>query len=391
MTTESSQKDLKRRHESLVFHLIRKRAPLSRVELAAESGLSAQTITNIVRRLMDAGIVAEVGAASSGHVGRSPVNLDLIGEGAYAFGFCIERDQLSHVLINVKGDIIDSRSEAIDSCELPEDAVGRMAAYAQSVMGCSEYAPIRDSIVGAGIAAPGPVDLERGEVIAPPNFANWPRVPLRAALERELHMPVVMGNSSTMAAIGEQWRGRWDDSFLYVHWGLGIGGGLVHNDTVYRGQSGNEIELGHMVIERNGRRCGCGGYGCLEAYASVPAILEEAAAYGYATLDNLAAAASTDTIAHHLLARAADAVANCLVSAVNLLDVNMIVLGGRHVPALEPTVVPIIREYVNTRCIRSGVAPVRVAVSPLGEQAGAIGAASQVFHEGLLAHVFPTS
>lgn len=133
----------------------------------------------------------------------------------------------------------------------------------------------RDDIGGIGIGAPGVLDLERGETLFLPNLpGTWPHVPLGPTISGLVGLPVALLNDVRSITFGE-WRfgaGRGVDTMAVLAVGTGIGGGLVINRQLHLGIGGTGGELGHMVIDFNGPRCGCGNYGCLEAFASGPAI-----------------------------------------------------------------------------------------------------------------------
>lgn len=130
-------------------------------------------------------------------------------------------------------------------------------------------------VSGIGIGVPGVLDLEKGETIFLPNLpGTWPHVPLRNVLQERTGLPVALLNDVRSITFGE-WRfgaGQGVDTVAVLAIGTGIGGGLVINGQLHLGIGGTAGELGHMVIDFNGPRCGCGNYGCLEAFASGPAI-----------------------------------------------------------------------------------------------------------------------
>jgi len=127
----------------------------------------------------------------------------------------------------------------------------------------------RDQVGAIGISAPGPVDVEHGEVVKPPNMPGWGRVPLSAWIEAGLGGPVVLENDANAAALAE-WHfgaGRGHRDVVYLTMSTGIGGGLILDGRLYRGSHGNAGELGHIPLEAGGERCACGMRGCFEAYA----------------------------------------------------------------------------------------------------------------------------
>lgn len=128
-------------------------------------------------------------------------------------------------------------------------------------------------VLGIGVGAPGPLDRREGVVLLTPNL-GWVNMPLRAHLAEALGLPAALDNDANCAILGECWIGaaRGVRYVMGMTIGTGIGGGIVIDGTLYHGASDCAGEIGHMTIDLDGRRCGCGNYGCLEAYASGPAI-----------------------------------------------------------------------------------------------------------------------
>lgn len=386
MNAESPQEELKRQNESIVLNLILQHAPISRAQLTEQTGLSAQTITNIARRFMNDELIVEIGVDDNGNIGRKRINLDINSDGAYAIGFNIERDRMVKALVNLRGEVIHQDIEELPPMESPLRVTQQIVDYTNSILNDSTFRDIRAKVAGIGIGTPGPIDYTKGSVVEPPNLPEWTRVHLRDDVKAQLGIPVVLDNSSTVAALGEHWRGRWGHrSFFYCYWGMGIGGGLISNDTIYRGSTGNAMEFGHVAVEPNGILCECGGYGCLEAYASIPSIIRQAKAYGdYRELAEITSDAKPGRPLYRLLERAAEYFAQALVSTLNLLDVDLVVIGGHNFAEVQSIFFPVIKQYVTSRILRAKVGNVEIGLSTLGEEAGAIGAASFVFHETLL-------
>jgi len=132
-------------------------------------------------------------------------------------------------------------------------------------------------IAGVGIGSPGPLDTKTGVVILTPNL-GWVNMPLRDRVADALRLPTVLDNDANCAIFGEWWRGaaRGVDDVIGLTIGTGIGGGIVLGGEIYHGASDVAGEIGHMTIDANGRHCKCGNQGCLEAYASGPAIAARA-------------------------------------------------------------------------------------------------------------------
>jgi predicted NBD/HSP70 family sugar kinase len=376
----SPQARLRREHERIILRAISSGTTVSRTELAADHDLSAQSVGRIVRDLLDAGLIEEVGIDQPAGPGAPRIGLRMRPDGAYALGFGLERDRLTGVLLDLGASVRWQLSIPIRPGQAAAEVLGRIEAEVLTVLGQPEFAAYRPRLYGLGVAAPGPIDRATGSIVGPPNFPQWQHVDVARELSRALEVPVVMDNDATAAAIGTKWQlRRGVDPFFYCYWGVGIGGGLVIHDEAYRGMTGNSMEVGHVVVNPGGRRCGCGGIGCLEAEASVAAILEDAASYGeFRTVEAVVAAAPRSRALTDILARAAEKLANALLTVVNLADVDEVIIGGEHFRAVEQIFLPIVRDKLTTRAFRRPISATKVTVSGL-EAASAVGAAALVF------------
>jgi glucokinase len=169
---------------------------------------------------------------------------------------------------------IPTKSEAGD-----EGVAGRMVALVEEVMAETqrETGAARGDFIGVGVGAPGPLDREHGIVLIAPNL-GWNNFPLRQRMQDRLSLPTSLDNDANCATFGEWWQGaaRGARNVVGLTIGTGIGGGLILNGALYHGTSDMAGEVGHTTIDMNGRYCKCGNYGCLEAYASGPAIATRA-------------------------------------------------------------------------------------------------------------------
>ena len=320
---------------------------LSRVELASSAGLAAQTVSNICRRLLDSGLIVEAGKETSGP-GKPRTILQLDPRGMYAVGLHLDPALTSYALLDAVGNVVASRQEPTDLASTPADAVAAMGAMVRQLI--AESGVDEQRIAGVGVATPGPVDVASGTVLDPPHMTGWTRVPLRDILEESTGLPVVVEKDVTAAAVAELWAGGAHSAadFVFVYVGTGIGAGLVRNDEVVRGSSGNVGEIGHIIADSDGPACDCGRRGCVkvtcmpetivararEAGALPPAdplspqpLVEDMAALAQAAADgNLAAA--------EVLAQSARRMAVAVSVLTNLLDVEKVVFGGPFWPAL---------------------------------------------------------
>jgi glucokinase len=253
----------------------------------------------------------------------------------------------------------------------------------------------KEHIGGIGIGVPGVLDLEKGETLLLPNLpGTWPHVPLRATLAEKTGLPVTLLNDVRSITNGE-WcfgAGRGQDTIAVFAIGTGIGGGLVLNGRLHLGIGGTGGELGHTMIDYNGPKCGCGNHGCLEAYASGPAIAAmgmKAVSQGLTTqIDELcehdlnritpeligAAALEGDEIAKDIYERAGFYLGIAAANICTALGPRRIVIAGGVAQAGELLFDPI-RRCLRARVFVMPVDQVEVVPAQLGNNAGVIGVA----------------
>ncbi|MFZ5820771.1 MAG: ROK family protein [Chloroflexota bacterium] len=253
----------------------------------------------------------------------------------------------------------------------------------------------KEDIGGIGIGVPGVLDLENGETLFLPNLpSTWPHVPLRDTITRLTGLRTALLNDVRAITNGE-WRfgaGRGVDTVAVFAVGTGIGGGLVINGQLHLGIGGTGGELGHTAIDFNGPRCGCGNYGCVEAYASGPAIAAmgmKAVTQGLTTQIGELCSYDLNRITPELIARAAEAgdeIARDIyekagfyigIAAANVcasIGPRRIVIGGGVAQAGELLLDPI-RRTIRERVHIMPVEQVEVVASQLGDNAGVIGVA----------------
>ena len=239
--------------------------------------------------------------------------------------------------------------------------------------------------IGAtGIGCGGPLDAERGVLIAPPHLPGWRDVPVTELAEREYEREAVLENDATAAAAGEhRWgAGAGTRNMVYLTLSTGVGGGVVIDGTVYRGSVGNGGELGHVTVDWHGRPCrGCGRRGCLEAYVSGTSIAERAqeAGLAFATAEEVAAAARAgDAGAAALWDETVEALACGLTSIVNLFEPELVVVGGGVARSGEQLLGPT-REQVRASAMAPAGQAADIVVSAFGDRVGVAGAAAIVY------------
>jgi glucokinase len=244
-----------------------------------------------------------------------------------------------------------------------------------------------------GVSAPGPLDLNRGIVTKAPNLPGWVDIPLQDRIREIAGVPAWIENDANAGALAEHrvGAGRGSRHMVLVAVGTGVGGGLVLEGRLYHGASGGAGEVGHMVVDPDGEICGCGRPGCLEAVASGRALERAAAEIASAEPDGLVArlardegeepdgrildlaASQGDGAATEALTRAGAFLGAGLTNLVNVLNPDVIVIGGsvRNSDLYVRTAV----EAMQRDAFAQHAADVRVVLAELGDDAPAIGAA----------------
>ena len=257
----------------------------------------------------------------------------------------------------------------------------------------STFGGTRSDFAGIGIGAPGPLNRATGTVIQSPNL-GWRNFPLRDLITNAVNLPAVLDNDANCATYGEWWlgAGRNVDTLIGLTLGTGIGGGIVLNGQIFHGVSDAAGEIGHMTIEANGRKCSCGNYGCLEAYASGPAIARRAIEGVDAGAESLltdlvdgnieAITAATvyeavingDTYANDVMRETAKFLGAGVANVINIFNPDMIVIAGGVTKAGDHLFVPL-RAEVRRRAFKSALDACEICAAYLPGTAGVIGAA----------------
>jgi len=378
-------------NQSVILEAIRRSsAGLSRIELAEATGLSAQTVTNITRRLLDDGLIAEAGRTINGP-GKPRITLRLVADSRFSIGVHLDPAVITFVILDLAGSLVRRRVARTPATQ-PERIVEAMAEAISALI--AESGIDRDAIAGVGVAAPGPLDVAKGTVIDPPKLAGWRRVPLRSVLSEATGVPVALEKDTTAAAVGELWTGRGpaDESFLFVYLGTGIGVSLVRDGDPVRGSSGNVGEVGHIIVDADGPACSCGARGCVEVVCTPQAIVEQAEAAGvFETVrdDDADAvesrftelcdrAASGQSTARRVLTSSAENLAVLIAALTNALDVDRVVLGGPFWSRLATIYLDVIPGQLDRRSATRAVRTLPVHGTVVGDDVGAVGAACVV-------------
>ncbi|MCE7083088.1 ROK family transcriptional regulator [Streptomyces sp. ST2-7A] len=391
-----------------VLDVIRAAGTISRVGLVETTGFTGATISTVVRRLIDDGLVVETGHAESTG-GKRRVLLALNRSSRYAVGVHLDQGGVTYVLTNLGGAVV-ARVFRPGGSPDPEIMVGGMAEEIASLIESVGVAGGR--VLGVGLAVPGPLARGGGMRLTPPAMRRWEAFPLDRALGAATGLPVVLDNDATASALGEHWSGGVGGTatFAAVYLGTGIGAGLLINGVTYRGVSGNAGEIGHICLRADGPECWCGARGCTEALAGPAAVVEAAradpavaAAAGLNGTDGRAerprggpgtpaaefaavarAALRGDAGARALLEDSARYLALAVRTLANVMDLEEIVLTGPGLAVAGSLYLPVVEEELNRAFFARGAHGVAVRLSESAAGAPAIGAAALVLRSELV-------
>ncbi|MGJ9402809.1 ROK family transcriptional regulator [Arthrobacter sp. KK5.5] len=386
-------------NQAVIFESIRRaRDGVSRVELAESTGLSPQTISNVVRRLLDDGLVREDRTVVSGP-GKPRTVLELEADRLMAIGIHFDPGLISVVMVDLRGDVVASERLDTPSVEDPESTMALIAKSAEALI--AESGQARDRIVGVGVAVPGPLDSGRGVVVGPPLLDGWTEVEIVKPLKDLLRLDVVMEKDTIAASIAELWNGTNEENranFVCVYGGTGVGVGIVLGGEVMRGVSNNAGEIGHYSVGEETFPCVCGRNDCLAGALSFDNLSRQASAAGLdlganadgtvaeraAALNRLVQLAGEgNEAAVELVIRCASLIANMVAQLVNALDVDRVVIGGPVWSRVSDLCLDTVAGIINERFTAKAIHGIRVETSKLGHRNAAIGGACAVLDAAL--------
>ncbi len=392
MTRGSNLSRLGSFNQTVLFDAIRRaRGGISRVELVTETGLTAQTVSNIVRRLLTADLVVEIGRVQTAVRGKPRTLLQVQPSAQLALGVHVDPATLTFVLIDVKGQVRQYARRRTPQARRPEEVV---AVIAEQVRRLVVGAGIDSSaILGLGVAAPGPLDVDEGVLLGPPQLAGWDKVRLRADLHRATGLHVLVEKDVTAAATAERWAQHGDrHHFVFCYLGSGVGAGIVMDDVVLRGASNNIGEIGNILVDSDGEDLGIGRPGSLAAGCLPQAMVVRAQRRGLTTSDVLPddyvavdevftelceRAYAGDAACLHLLDEAATALAEGAAVLVNALDVDRVVFGGPIWSRISSRLLAVLPELIQPQLVAAR-SPLIIEGSAVGEHVAAQGAAALV-------------
>lgn len=380
-TTPGSQASLRQANQRRVIRTVRAAGSMTQAEIARATGLSAATVSNIVRELSTSGVVA-VRPTSSG--GRRARAVSLSRAAGLVVGIDFGHSHVRVAVGDLAHEVIAEETVSIDvdsSAAHGLDQAERLVRVALRRVGAEP-----EDVIGIGLGVPGPIEAS-GAVGSVSILPGWAGVNPREEMVRRLGRPVYVDNDANLGALGEATWGaaRGVTEAAYIKLATGIGAGILVGGRVYRGVSGTAGEIGHITLDETGRMCRCGNRGCLETYAGARHLIELLRpTYGddeELTVGRVVEVALAGDVAfRRVIADAGRYVGLGVANVCNLLNPQMVVVGG-ELAAVGDVLLDPIREVVRRCTLPSAGDRLSVVAGVLGERAQVLGALALVIHE----------
>lgn len=311
MTNATNANTMKEKNRRLIINLIRKN-DFSRADIAKETSLTKAAVSIIVDDLIKCGIVYEHKPMETGK-GRRPLCLRLVSDFMYGVGVNITRSYAEIGIVNINGEILyEEKFKLQPKKEMLKTIVDSINSM------IDENSIDREKIYGIGVTAPGPVDTANTTILNPTNFDEWHYENIGLRLKNSLKEKIYLENVSGGLALCEKYFGLANElnDFLLLKVSDGIGSGIMTSGKLMR----NASEIGHTSIHFSGIKCECGNMGCLEKYASIPAILKDTS---YSSWEDV-----IDANDSKIIDQEAEYLSCGIINAVNLFGFESIILEG---------------------------------------------------------------
>lgn len=313
----------------------------------------------------------------------------------YSVGVDLGGTNIKIGIVSSSGRIVKKEKVKTFAERGPDSVVAQIKYAINNILKKNKY-----KIEGIGIGSPGIVKLKGGIVEYPPNFPNWGRVYLGKIISKEFDLKVHVENDANVAAIGELMfgNGKRLDSFIMVTLGTGVGGGIIFNKKLFRGEYGAAGEIGHTTIDYKGAKCNCGSFGCIETFVGNHYIVNDIKKQLTDHMDSLIwklidedfenlspitiqeAAEKGDAFASQVINDLGFYIGCSLASVTNLLDISTFIIGG-GVAGFGKPLFNAIQKTVEVRVLRPIQKRVKILPAKLKNDAGIKGASALVFYK----------
>ncbi|MET9348036.1 ROK family transcriptional regulator [Streptomyces termitum] len=380
METPGSQTSLHRANLERVVRAVRMAGSLTQAEIARTTGLSAATVSNIVRELKDGGTV-EVTPTSAG--GRRARSVSLSGDAGIVIGVDFGHTHLRVAVGNLAHQVLAEEAEPLDVDASAAEGFDRAERLVNRLIEATGIG--RDKVIGVGLGVPGPIDVSSGTLGSTSILPGWSGINPAEELSARLGVPVHVDNDANLGALGELvWgSGRGVRDLAYIKVASGVGAGLVIDGRVYRGPGGTAGEIGHITLDESGPVCRCGNRGCLETFTAARYVLPLLRpSHGPdLTMERVVQLAREgDPGCRRVIADVGRHIGSGVANLCNLLNPSRVVLGGDLAEAGELVLAPI-RDSVGRYAIPSAARQLSLVQGALGGRAEVLGALALVLSE----------
>ena len=366
----------KQYNRGLILQLIATNEATSRIELATTTMLTKMTITNIVSEYIEHGIVEQCEEKITEGSGRNPIRLRIAEKAPTVIGLYITRDKIEAVLCTLGLEILNRKVMPFKTLKKEE-----VRQYSYHVID-QLLAETDLKVLGIGVAVMGPVDINNGIILNPPHFFGIENVNITQFLEERYGFPVVVDHDQNSAAQAEVLFGAGKNvqDFIFLGITKGIGSGFVSDGKVFHNKMGMASELGHISIDRNGKRCACGNRGCLEVYACVDAMEEKLRKvtgenHTFQEFCKMKKRRDVDKVLREMV----DDIAVAIVSGINILHPQLVILGNECMD-WDDKYVYLLEEKVNEEKFTQNYGRVPIRKAYFGKDSQLLGAAANVLY-----------
>ena len=371
-TSPGSQTSLREANRSRIVAAIKRYGGLTQVELAAVTGLSAATVSTIVKELVTAG-VAETETTSRS--GRRALRVTIARQAGLVAGIHIGPRSLSVGLGDLAHEVVADQSLPLPADHRADTTLDRATLLVVDLL--EKIGASLDDVLAVGVALSSPVDAGTGLVTVRGSLRGWDDVAVGQVLEKRLARPVHVDADASLGALAEHRLGAGAQArdLLYVRLSYATSAGLVLGGRLYRGGSGTAGQLGHVQVDPNGPMCRCGNRGCLDTEVGEAALLDLVRpAIGDVTLrDVVRRARDGDPGCARVLGDAARRAGPVVAGIVTVLDPQLVVVGGELAQAGD-VVVSALQESVHRHALPHRFTAPDVVAGSLGPQAELLGA-----------------
>ncbi|HEX6714565.1 MAG TPA: ROK family transcriptional regulator [Thermoleophilaceae bacterium] len=364
-----------------VVRALRRHGALSRPALSVHTGLSRATVAGVIGELIDDGTVVELTAEPDGRAGRPAAVVRLGRQAGAVVGVDIDRQHVRVAVADLGHQILAERVAPADAeARDPEHGLATAELLIDEVLADADVGRAEVQAVGVGI--PGPVTAT-GELGSSTILPGWSGVRAEQRIGERLGLPVLVDNDANLGALGEWTAGaaRSRANCAYIKASAGVGCGLILGGAPFRGAGGTAGELGHTIVDPSGAICRCGNRGCLETIVGTGALLALLEpAYGPLTLaEAIDRALAGDPACGRAIADAGAAIGAAAANLCNLINPELVVVGGDLAPAGELLLRPL-REALRGAAIKSAGVDAEVVGGTLGDRAELLGAVALALH-----------